>query len=91
VAHRVVVQRIGSELGAAPAERPAFGRSDERRAEAATAGFRADIPALEVGDPVRGAALGVGPDVQLGEADRPGTVDRERNGFQALGSIIQAA
>src|SRR5918996_1478838 len=61
-ARLVVDQRVGAEFGAPLPEGPPRRGGHERPAHAPAAGFGDDVPAFEIRDPVRHAALRICPD-----------------------------
>ena len=58
---------VGSELHTPLRPRPRLAGCDQRAPDPSVAGLRRDVPALEVGDAIGVAALGVGTDGELGE------------------------
>ena len=69
LAEATIVLRVRCELRAASLDRPALGRSYERRPDTSSASLRNDVPAFQEADAVGAASLRVGADVELREPD----------------------
>src|SRR5262249_38494896 len=82
----VVERRVGAELGAVLRARPRFCRRDQRAADTTSPRRRHDVPAFEISDIARAAAVDDVANRELCESDRRAAVDGDEH-FRRLATV----